>query len=452
MTDAPADTTRSDTAATLGSVTGSGSDRGTPDVVVGPHAAVHPYLHVIVVAVIAAVSVLAWLMVYTAGTTFLWDNAVVAGNTWLFPAICMPFSLLVGLLGRYASAPNNINGSALDSMMGDPSTIDWRRLPISIVAPLASLFSGAVLGPEGGIGSIASQIAALYGDKVRIPMAHRGQLVFSSLASSYNGLIAQPLFTGVLGTELTTDPVAKAVNLPANLLGGAIGFVMFTGLGYPGLGNYLHLSPTQGFRLDDVIVIVLVALLGLLLAIVAGAFFRIASAAFGRFGDRVILRALVAGAIFSVAGVVAPIVMFSGETQVQTVVADPAKYGVALLLVMALAKLALLAVAFKSGFFGGPTFPAVFASVCVALALSLLLPGVRLDVLIAGVMAGFLIVLFKAPFMVILLTGFMLQASVDLTALIVIAVATVLIVQPYVLAFIASRQAAGTGGTAAGGG
>jgi len=73
MTDAPADTTRSDTAATLGSVTGSGSDRGTPDVVVGPHAAVHPYLHVIVVAVIAAVLVLAWLMVYTAGITFLWD-------------------------------------------------------------------------------------------------------------------------------------------------------------------------------------------------------------------------------------------------------------------------------------------------------------------------------------------------------------------------------------------
>ncbi len=188
--------------------------------------------------------------------------------------------------------------------------------------------------------------------------------------------------------------------------------------------------------------IILVALLGLLLAVVAGAFFRISAAFFGRFADRVILRALIAGAIFSVVGVIAPIVMFSGEDQVQTVVADPAKYGIGLLLVMALVKLALLAVAFKSGFFGGPTFPAIFASVCVALALSLALPGVPLDVLIAGVMAGFLIVLFKAPFMVILLTAFMLQASVDLTALIVIAVATVLIVQPYLLAFIAARQAA----------
>jgi H+/Cl- antiporter ClcA len=146
--------------------------------------------------------------------------------------------------------------------------------------------------------------------------------------------------------------------------------------------------------------------------------------------------------VFSVIGVFAPIVMFSGETQVQTVVADPAKYGPLVLILMALVKLALLSVAFKSGFFGGPTFPGIFASVCVALAISLVFPGIRTDVLIGGVMAGFLTVLFKAPFMVILLTVVMLQASPQVTALIVLAVAAVLIVQPYILAAIASRQAA----------
>ena len=57
-------------------------------------------------------------------------------------------------------------------------------------------------------------------------------------------------------------------------------------------------------------------------------------------------------------------------------------------------------------------------------------------------MAGFLVVLFKAPFMVILLTVVMLQASPELTALIVLAVASVLIVQPYILAALAARQAA----------
>jgi hypothetical protein len=114
---------------------------------------------------------------------------------------------------------------------------------------------------------------------------------------------------------------------------------------------------------------------------------------------------------------------------------------------MALVKLALLAVAFKGGFLGGPTFPAIFASTCIALAVSLLFPGLRVDMLIGGVMAGFLMVIFRAPLMVILLTTVMLQASPELMALIVLAVATVMVVQPVVLAVIARRQAGRGGGT-----
>jgi len=32
-------------------------------------------------------------------------------------------------------------------------------------------------------------------------LEHRAQLVFSTLAAAYNGLIANPLFTGVLGSD-----------------------------------------------------------------------------------------------------------------------------------------------------------------------------------------------------------------------------------------------------------
>jgi hypothetical protein len=161
-----------------------------------------------------------------------------------------------------------------------------------------SLFSGAVLGPEGGIGGIASKIAAFYGERAAIPIEHRSRLVFAALASAYNSLVANPLFTGILA-------------------------------------------------------------------------------------------------------------------------ADPARDGPWLLLVMAVAKLALLAVAFKSGFLGGPTFPAIFASVSVALAVTLLLPSVTESVVIGGVMARFLMVPFRAPFMVILLTSVLLQAGPQLLAMVV---------------------------------
>jgi H+/Cl- antiporter ClcA len=142
----------------------------------------------------------------------------------------------------------------------------------------------------------------------------------------------------------------------------------------------------------------------------------------------------------------APILLFSGETQIRTIAADPAAYGPVPLLVMGLVKLALLAVAFKSGFLGGPTFPAIFASVCVALSISLVLPGLPVDVIIGGIMAGFLVVLFKAPLMVILLTAVMLGAGPDLIALVVLAVAAVMIVLPYATAALRSRRRPGATG------
>jgi H+/Cl- antiporter ClcA len=429
----------SGTVAPLTSVTGAidEPDLGGPVTAARP---VHPYVHVVIISLIGAVIVLAWLVVFEQVSKLLWENEFVTTNRWMFPVICLPFSLLVGLLVKYRHAPTNLDGSMLDTLSAS-SRIDWRGLPINALMAWVSLFSGAVLGPEGGIGGIASKVAALYGEKVGIPLENRSQLVFATLASAYNGLVANPLFTGVLGTELIKDPEAKSRNMPANLIGGSIGYLVFFAVGSTGLQDYLHLPPARAYAPVDILLVVVFGLIGLLLAVFSGVMFRVASAFFGRFEGREVERALVAGLIFSVVGVVAPIVLFSGESQVKTVSADPAAYGPAVLVAMALVKLALLAVAFKSGFLGGPTFPAIFASVCVALAIGLLLPGIPADVIIGGVMAGLLMVLFKAPLMVILLTSVMLQAGAGLISLIVLAVAAVMVVLPYVTALLASRLA-----------
>jgi hypothetical protein len=78
----------------------------------------------------------------------------------------------------------------------------------------------------------------------------------------------------------------------------------------------------------------------------------------------------------------------------------------------------------------------------VALAISLLAPGLHEDVVIGGIMGGFLVVLFKAPLMVILLTAVMLQAPMELVALILLAVAGVMVAMPYAMA--AVTRARGT--------
>jgi H+/Cl- antiporter ClcA len=425
------------------SVTGVGNEPEIAEPVTAARP-VHPYVHVVIVAVIGAVAVLAWLLVFEVVNKLLWENEFVLANPWMFPVICLPFSLLVGLLVKYRHAPTTLDESLLDSLAGDATRIDWRALPVNVVMAWASLFSGAVLGPEGGIGGIGSKIAALYGEKVGIPAELRSRLVFATLASAYNGLVANPLFTGVLGTELIADPEKRSRNLPANLIGGSIGYLVFFAVGSTGLQDYLNLPPTRTYAPIDILLVVVCGLIGLVLvlALVSGAMFRVAAALFGRFNGREVERALAAGVVFSVVGVFAPILLFSGETQIQAVAADPSAYGPAVLVAMAVVKLALLAVAFKSGFLGGPTFPAIFASVCIALAISQVAPGIPVDVIMGGIMGGFLLVLFKAPLMVILLTAVMLQAGPELISLILLAVAAVMVALPYATAAVMSRQAA----------
>ena len=401
-----------------------------------------PYVHVVIVSLVGTIAVMAWLWVFVVGSKLLWQNDFVKSNPWMFPIICMPLSLLVGLLVKYRHAPTTLNDSMLSSLSGDVSKIDPRTLPVNVLMAWASLFSGAVLGPEGGIGGISSKVATLYADVFRIPAALRRRIVFSTIGAAYNGLVANPLFTGVLATEVIPETTGRMATLPANLIGGAIGFLVFSAAGLTGLQNYLHLSPSQPFTAVDVIAAVACGILGLLLAAIGAALFGISARLFGRFNDREVVRALIAGAIFSVVGMAAPILMFSGEDQINSVASGATGYGVALLLLMAVVKLSLLAVSFKSGFLGGPTFPAIFASVCVAEALGLLLPGIRVDVLIGGVMAGQLLALFRAPFMVILLTAVMLGASPDLIAMITVSVAAVMIVQPVLQQARQARSAA----------
>jgi H+/Cl- antiporter ClcA len=400
------------------------------------------YVHVIVVSLAASVVVALWFILFEQVNKLIWDGGFVTDHAWMFPVICLPLSLAVGLLVKYAKAPSNLDGSMLDSLTGDVDDIRWQLLPATVATSLASLWSGAVLGPEGAIGNLSSRIAAGYCRLFRIPEQERPKLIFGSVAAGYNGLLQNPVFTAVLGTEAAQSRQSGLELLPANLIGGGVGYAVFLALHNTGFVDFLHLPPVTSFRLVDALAMVPLALLGLVLAVLTALFMKAAEAFFGRLKQRVVLRALVAGAIFSVVGVFAPVMMFSGETQVQTVIQNAAGYGIALLLVMAVAKLALLSVGFKSGFLGGPTFPLIFASTSVALALNLAIPSMSVTVLLAGVMTGAVYMLFRMPLMVVLLTGFMLAANSTLTALIVLALATVMIAAPPLQRRMQARQAA----------
>jgi hypothetical protein len=80
---------------------------------------------VIAVGFIGAVSVLTWLFVFELGNKLVRENEVILANPWPLPAICLPFSLFVGVLVKYRAVPTNLDGSLMDSVAGDVTKIDW---------------------------------------------------------------------------------------------------------------------------------------------------------------------------------------------------------------------------------------------------------------------------------------------------------------------------------------
>ena len=146
--------------------------------------------------------------------------------------------------------------------------------------------------PGRAIGNIASKIAALYCDLFRIPADRRPKLVFASVASGYNGLLENPVFAAVLGTEVAETKTAGLSTLPASLIGGGVGYAVFLLLHETGFVNFLHLPPVQSYTVWDAFLMVPLALLGLALAILTGAFMKVSAGVFARLKDRVVLRAL----------------------------------------------------------------------------------------------------------------------------------------------------------------
>ena len=288
---------------------------------------VHPYVHVVVVAIIGAVAVLAWLLVFETINRLLWENDFVTANRWVFPVICLPFSLAVGLLVKYRNAPTNLDESMLDSLGGDVSQDRLAHAPGERRDGLAlavlrrghrtrgrhrghRLEARRALQREGRYPGRASIAARVLDPRL-------------GLQRPRSPTRCSP---GVLGHRSSIkDPETKGRTLPANLIGGSIGYLIFFAAGSSGLENYLHLpaSPAvhaRGRRPRRA-----------LRAARAGAGADRRRAVPGRGGD---LRAVRgprgrAGArrrrsSSAPSAMVAPIVLFSGESQIRTVVADPA--------------------------------------------------------------------------------------------------------------------------------
>jgi len=403
---------------------------GTPE----PPGGADPKLSQIVfIALLAIAFTAGYIILYAALISAVWfDNDFLGANRWMIPVGVMAFSLLVGLCRKYLHAPTVMEGGFIESMKGGGHKVDYRTFPGALLSSLFSLLSGVSVGPEGGIVILIGDITAFLQKKLRIARESADAAFgvnVAALASAFNGIIGNPLFTGVFATEFQVGGKRDALKfLTWNLLAGSIGFLFYLALGLPSFARSIVFAPIGELHPGYVLYAIILGVVGSLLAAFAGISMQGTARVMERvFNDRIFAPVLTAGAITSVIGYFIPNLLFSGESQIHAIIADPVTIGAGMLLAMAVLKILLLALAFRSGYIGGPLFPILFSATMLGLAINLIFPGAPVSICVLCIEASALSLAMGAPLTAILLVAVVGTADTPMLLLLTISSVTAMV-------------------------
>lgn len=348
----------------------------------------------------------------------------------------IPWLVLCGVLTaltiRYL--PGNAGHSPAFGFHAGGTPVD-RELPGIILASLATLSLGAVLGPEAPLIAIGGGLAVLTVHLLKKdapPMA----LVIMASAGSFTAistLFGSPILAAFLIMEAAGigGATLSLVAVPG-LLASGIGAVVFIGLdNLTGLGTFslaltsvpTAVTPTVATLCWAVVVGAVAAALGWVIRWVGLALRPVVHSS----------RVLVTAGIGLLIGLTATVyqlisgntftqVLFSGQDALPDLVAHAADYSVGVLLLLALCKTFVYSISL-SAFRGGPVFPAIFVGAVLGIAMSGL-PGMSSAPAIAMGIGAMCAVMLRLPLTSALLGILLLGADgVSVTPQVVVAVA-----------------------------
>jgi H+/Cl- antiporter ClcA len=325
--------------------------------------------------------------------------------------------VLVSVTIRYL--PGNGGHSPADGFTTGDGPPALAALPGIVLAALATLGLGAVLGPEGPVIALGAGLGVLAIRLLRPDAPASSQSVVSAAGSfaAASTLLGSPLTGAFLLMEISgLGGAMLGLVLVPGLLAAGIGSLIFTGLdAWTGLGTF-------SLEIPDLPPAGNATVAGFLWAVAIGVMAVPVGSAIRWLGlllrTRVERRPLLATPVVALAiaglaiayaaatGKHSSDVLFSGQTGLGPLIANHDSYAVGTLLLLIACK-GLAYGASLSAFRGGPTFPAMFIGAAGGIALSHL-PGLPL---IAGVAMGIgamTVVILRLPLTSVLLATLLL--------------------------------------------
>ena len=311
------------------------------------------------------------------------------------------------------------------------------ELPGILLAGLATLGGGIVLGPEAPLIALGIGLGGIAVRLVRVEQTEAQLLIVAGAFSAIAVLFGGPLAASLMLLELivSSGKVPPKKIIPALLPGfvaAGTGALVFTGVDdWQGIHETSlalpALPPYTTVRVADLAWCVLLAVV---IAAVVVALRHLAHEMSARTAARPEITLVAAGALVGVLAVVfrlitdrpVDLVLFSGQAEMPTVIAEGTAW--VLLLLVGMKGLAY-ALSLGAGFRGGPVFPALAIGVALGVMSADVLPGLSLTPAVAtGLAAGTAAVL-RAPFTGVLLSTLLIGSSApDVAPIAVLAAAT----------------------------
>jgi len=372
---------------------------------------------------------------------------------WPLPVLVVG-GVLAGFAIRYLPGKGGASAAGGFAMHAPPTPI---QLPGVILAALATLVFGAVLGPElpliaigGGLGVLATRLSRRKAPEqaVRV-LGATGS--FAAIAT----LLGSPITGAFLLMEASGlgGPMMGVILLPG-LLAAGIGSLIFIGLdSLTGLGTFsLALPGLPGFGEPTGAEFGWAVVIGVAAALI-GPGIRWLALFLKPYADKwTMLVVPLAGAAVGVLAIIyaeatgkaTSDVLFSGQDALDPLITHAASYSVGALLLLLVCKSLAYGVSLSS-FRGGPIFPAMFIGAAGGIALSHL-PGLPL---IAGVAMGIgamSVVMLTLPLTSVLLATLLLASDgLALMPLVIVAVVVAHVAAAHIAPRPATRPAGAAG-------
>lgn len=335
-------------------------------------------LYAVLLGAVVGLATAAFLLVVHWFTGLIWETIPEQfGEFGLYTLlVCTVGGALVGLgqqvLGNYPKPMQE----ALEEVRTNGG-FDVQHIPHGVIISLISLGFGAALGPEAALIGLAGGLGTWVGQKLKISAQQVNALTYFSISGALGAFFGSPLGSAALPLESPEgDELPSTWTFIPGVFAGVASLLVMLALAGETLGvHYDYLPYTSPRNGTDLLLAIPFGLIGGLLGMLYTRLHHQFEHTFARLENQKVVRGALSGLALGIIATFFPLVLFSGQHEMNTLFTDGATMGGGMLILIGVAKLFAVALLLATGWKGGEFFPMMFTGAAIGMGVAYLIPG-----------------------------------------------------------------------------